>query len=141
MTPADRTLLALLAENARMPTSELARRLGIARSTVQARLSRLEQRGVIAGYTVRLAEDYRRGQIRSHMLINVDPKHTADVEAALKRMPELTALYSVNGAYDLIAVAATESTAAMDRLLDRIRGLSGVLTTNSSILLSAKLER
>lgn len=141
MTPADRTLLALLAENARMPTSELARRLGVARSTVQARLARLEERAVIAGYTVRLTEDFRRSQIRAHVLINVDPKRTADVEAALKRMPELTALYSVNGAHDLIAMAATESTAAMDRLLDRIRGLNGVQTTNSSILLSAKLER
>ena len=51
----DRELLFLLSENARMPVAELARRLDLSRTTVQARLERLEGQGVIAGYQVRLS--------------------------------------------------------------------------------------
>ena len=141
LTPQDRHLLALLLSNARESTAALARRLGIARSTVQARIARLEAAGIIAGYTVRLGDAYKRGLIRAHVLITLDPKRAGAAEAALKRMAELTALYTVSGAHDLIAVAAAETTEDMDNLLDRIRTLDGVTTTNSSILLSAKLER
>ncbi|MFP3943698.1 MAG: Lrp/AsnC family transcriptional regulator [Alphaproteobacteria bacterium] len=141
LTAQDRTLVALLTRNARESTAALARKLGVARSTVQARIARLEAAGVIAGYTVRLGGEYRRGLIRAHVLITLDPKRAGEAEAALKRMPEFTALYSVSGAHDLIAVAAAETTEDMDALLDRIRKLGGVTATNSSILLSAKLER
>lgn len=141
LTTRDRELLALLLRNARESTAALARRLGVARSTIQARIARLEAEGIIAGYTVRLGDDYKRGLIRAHVLITLDPKQAGEAEAALKRMPELTALYSVSGAHDLIAVAAAQTTEDMDALLDRIRNLEGVTATNSSILLSAKLER
>ncbi|MFW6027641.1 MAG: Lrp/AsnC family transcriptional regulator [bacterium] len=141
LTVQDRKLLALLTRNARESTTALARQLGVARSTVQARIARLEAAGVIAGYTVRLGDEYRRGLIRAHVLITLDPKRAGEAEAALKHMPELTALYSVSGAHDLIAIAAAETTEDMDALLDRIRNLGGVTATNSSILLSAKLER
>ena len=55
----DRALLAQLAENARLPVATLARRLGLARSTAQARLDRLEQSGVIAGYALRMGAQAR----------------------------------------------------------------------------------
>ena len=56
----DRALLALLRENARAPTSELARKLKLSRTTVQSRLERLERQRVIAGYTVTVARMPRR---------------------------------------------------------------------------------
>ena len=57
LTPADQQLLSLLRENARAPTAELARRLGLSRTTVQSRIERLERQGVITGYTVRVSEE------------------------------------------------------------------------------------
>ncbi|MDP1159818.1 Lrp/AsnC family transcriptional regulator, partial [Klebsiella variicola] len=61
LSQADRDLITLLRENARASTAELARRLGVSRTTVQSRIERLEARGIIIGYGVRLAPDYEQG--------------------------------------------------------------------------------
>jgi DNA-binding Lrp family transcriptional regulator len=137
----DRALLALLSENARMPVAELARRLDLSRSTVQARLERLEAQGVIAGYALRLSDAYQNGLIRAHVMITMAPKALSQVTAELNAIREVTALYSVNGPYDLIAIVAAPSISELDRLIDRIGELSGVERTLSSIILSTRIAR
>lgn len=141
MTPKDRTLLALLRENARTPAAELARRLGVSRTTVQSRIERLERDGVIAGYTVRVATAREASEIRAHVLVVVGPKATAGVIAALKAMPAVRRLHSVSGAYDLVAELAAESVAEMDAVLDAIGELEGVERTTSMVVLSTKIDR
>lgn len=141
VTQKDRELLALLGENARMPVAELARRLGLSRTTVQARLERLETSGVIEGYSVRLSAAYTAGLIRAHVLITLAPKALTMVTAELAGLDEVTALHSVNGSYDLIAIIAAPSVADLDRLIDRIGQLPGVERTLSSIILSDRLLR
>ncbi|UJW74336.1 Lrp/AsnC family transcriptional regulator [Rhizobium sp. SL42] len=141
VTDKDRALLSLLAENARMPVAELARRLGLSRTTVQARLERLEEQGVIAGYALRLSEAYASGLIRAHVMITMAPKALAQVTADLNAIRDVTALYSVNGPYDLIAIVAAPSIAELDRLIDRIGEVSGVERTLSSIILSTRIAR
>src|SRR5437764_6716976 len=76
MTPQDHALLQLLKANARESTAELARKLGLSRTTVQDRIRRLERDGVIAGYTVRLDGQLGQRQIRAEVLLNVNPKQT-----------------------------------------------------------------
>lgn len=60
----DRQILAILRENARAPTVDLARRLGLSRTTIQSRIGRLERWGLIVGYTVRVAPAHEQGQLR-----------------------------------------------------------------------------
>ncbi|MGV1802728.1 AsnC family transcriptional regulator [Agrobacterium vitis] len=137
----DRELLALLGENARMPVATLARRLGLSRTTVQARLERLEREGVIAGYGLRLSDAYQSGLIRAHVMITMAPKALSSVTAELAAIQQVTALHSVNGPYDLIAMLAAPSILELDRLIDRIGELSGVERTLSSIILSTRIAR
>ena len=137
----DRELLVLLGENARMPVATLARQLGLSRTTVQARIERLEREGVIAGYSVRLSDAYLAGLIRAHVLITIAPKALPAVAAELGTISEITSLYSVNGPYDLIAIIAAPSIADLDRLIDRIGNLPGVERTLSSIILSDRISR
>ena len=66
MTPKDRQLIDLLRANARESVSALARKLGVARTTVQERLRRLEESGTIAGYTVRMAHAHHHGHHHHH---------------------------------------------------------------------------
>ena len=141
MDDIDRQLLAKLRENARAPTVALARSLGLSRTTVQSRIARLERSRAITGYTIRTAEEVERGHIRALVMITVGPKRSAGVEAALRKMPEVRALHSVNGAFDMIAEASTPSIGDMDALIDRIGALEGVERTTSSIILSTKIER
>ncbi|QCM09463.1 Lrp/AsnC family transcriptional regulator [Agrobacterium tumefaciens] len=137
----DRALLALLSENARMPVAELARKLGLSRTTVQARIERLEADGVIAGYGLRLAESYLSGLVRAHVLITIAPKALPGVTAALSAIKEVTTLHSVSGTFDLIAILAAPSILDLDRLIDRIGALDGVERTLSSIILSTRISR
>ncbi len=137
----DRALLALLSENARMPVAELARRLGLSRTTVQARIERLETEGVIAGYGLKLSESYLSGLVRAHVLITIGPKALPGVTAALTAIKEVTTLHSVSGTFDLIAILAAPSILDLDRLIDRIGALDGVERTLSSIVLSTRISR
>jgi DNA-binding Lrp family transcriptional regulator len=141
VTDKDRELLALLAQNARMPVTELARRLSLARTTVQARLDKLEGEGVIAGYGLKLSEDYLGTLVRAHVLITILPKSLPVVTKALDAIREVTSLYSVSGSFDLIAVLAAPSIAELDRLIDRIGEIAGVERTLSSVILSTRISR
>ena len=137
----DRRLIALLQENARQPTAVLARRLGVSRSTVQSRLERLERRGVIAGYTVRLNEDYLQSQVAALVLVEVAPKRSATVVRQLQRRPEVQRLQSVSGQVDLVAELLAASVAALDTALDDIGAIDGVERTTSLIVLSTRFVR
>jgi DNA-binding Lrp family transcriptional regulator len=140
MRDTDRKLLDLLRADAREPTASLARKLGLARSTVQERIARLERDGVIKGYTIRLADEDARA-LRAVVMISTDPKQADRVSVELKKMPEVRSLAALSGSYDLIATIETDSAARIDALLDRIGRAPGVARTVSSIILSEKFSR
>ena len=137
----DRALITLLQANARESTANLARKLGIARTTVVARLARLERDGVIVGYTVRLGQDAERPQVRAHVGITLQPKTARDVVRRLHKLPELLQLSSVSGEFDYIAILCAESTARLDALLDEIGDIDGVLKTTTSVVLALRIDR
>jgi len=137
----DRTLLDLLSGNARLPTAAIARSLGLARTTIQSRIERLEQGGAILGYTIRAGREAGREVVRAHVMIALAPKRAASVEAALRRMPMVRALHAVSGSFDLIAEVEAISVEEADRLIDRIGALDGVERTNSMLILSTRLSR
>ncbi|WP_274627627.1 Lrp/AsnC family transcriptional regulator [Arvimicrobium flavum] len=140
-TDADNALIALLRENARASIADLARRLGVSRTTVQSRIERLERSGVIAGYSVRLSAEHERGLVRAHILVTVPPKQSAAVAAELARIPQVRALHSVSGNFDMIIVVEAPSVSDLDTLIDRIGALDGVERTLSSIILSTRINR
>ena len=137
----DQRLLDVLSQNARAPVADLARRLGLSRTTVQSRLERLERSGVIAGYTVRLSDAQELGRIHAYILLTVAPKQAASVIGYVRKMPAVRRLASVSGQFDFVAVASTATVAEMDALIDRLGALEGVERTTSSIVLSVKLDR
>lgn len=141
LDPTDHRLIALLRDDARAPTAELARKLGLSRTTVQSRIERLERTGVITGYSVRLAEPRDRGAVHAYIFITVKPKQAARVETEVRKLGEVHLLQAVSGAFDMIATATTPSIAAMDALIDSIGALEGVERTTSSIVLATKFER
>lgn len=141
MDAIDQQLLALLRENARAPTAELARKLGLSRTTVQSRIERLEKTGVIIGYTVRSSADYRAGLVRALVMITAAPKHTPGIESALRRVTQLRTLHSVNGIYDFIAGVEAESVEELDAVIDGIGALDGVERTTTSILMTTRIDR
>jgi DNA-binding Lrp family transcriptional regulator len=139
--PVDNRILALLRENARMSTALLGRQLGVSRTTVHSRIERLLARRVITGFTVRMGADQERDQIQAQVMIAAVQKVLARVEAALRALPEVRKLYSVSGQHEFIAIVVTDSVGEMDQLLDRIGTIEGVDRTESSIVLSTRIDR
>jgi DNA-binding Lrp family transcriptional regulator len=137
----DAKLLDLLRSNAREPAASLARKLGIARSTLQERIARLEREGVIKGYTVKLSDEAAAKNLRAVVMIVADARQADRVTAELKKIPEVRSLAAVSGAHDMMAVVEADTAARMDAVLDRIGKANGVARTVSSIVLSEKFSR
>jgi DNA-binding Lrp family transcriptional regulator len=137
----DQALIRLLEADSRLPTATLARRLGLSRTTVQARIDRLVRTGVIAGFTIRLGEGLAARRVRGHVLVTAAPKAARQIEATLRAMPQVEALYSVSGPFDMIVMVAAASIEELDRVIDDIGLIEGVERTTSSIILSTKIRR
>ncbi|MBY6089547.1 Lrp/AsnC family transcriptional regulator [Maritimibacter alkaliphilus] len=136
----DRALIALLARDARSPVATLARRLDLARSTVQARLERLERAGVIAGYTLRLGADARPA-IRATALLSVEAHRQAALVSTLEAIPEVEVVHTTSGRFDLMIQIGAPTTEALDAVLDRIHAAKGVKSSESLIHLTTRIDR
>ncbi|MCI2394994.1 Lrp/AsnC family transcriptional regulator [Aliiroseovarius sediminis] len=141
MDDKDRELLAQLKGNARMPVATLARRLGLARSTVQARIERLEEKGIIAGYALRLGDAARGDRIRATVLISIEPRSTPAVLARLKTLTPVETAHTASGRFDMVLQLAATSTAELDQTLDAIGEIDGVRSSESLIHLSTRINR
>lgn len=136
MSDTDRQLIALLRDNARMSVTELAQRLRVSRATVQNRIHKLEQSGVIIGYTVRLKPEAEGHRIRAWMNIAVEGNKAQAVLQALRGEPHVYALHSTNGRWDIVTELRADSLEQFDRVLGRIRLIPGIAATETSLLLS-----
>ena len=137
----DRQLINLLKQDGRMPISDMARKLGIARTTAQKRLNQLEARGVIQGYTVKLADDELSGVFQAYINLVVEPHSSAGVALALEKIMQVEALFTVSGKIDFVAIVRVTSPAELDTVLDQICALPGVRDTRSALVLASKFDR
>ncbi len=137
----DRALVTLLQANARESATALARKLGVARTTVVARIARLERERVIVGFTVRLAHELTDQGIQAQVGITIEPKAARDVVRKLARMPELRRLSTVSGDFDLIAELSAATPTRLDALLDEIGAIDGVRRTDTSVVLAVRIDR
>ncbi len=141
LTYKDQQLLGALRTNARASTTDIAKSLGVSRSTVQKRLERLESQGVIAGYTVQLSSQFLDQEIKAHVMITVEPRATDAIIQEMQKHDAVRSVYSVSGPYDLIVEVAALSVTELDRIIDTIIAIEGVERTVSSVILSTRLKR
>lgn len=140
-TDKDDALLGLLRINAREPVASLARKLGVSRTTVQDRLRKLENNGVIAGYAVKLGQTARVSGISALVTLGVEPRRQVDVAKQIGQFPQVETLHTVSGKFDLVAVVKTASAEAMDGLIDAIGVIAGVTEIETAVILSTKVDR
>ena len=136
MDDTDRALIALLRQDARMNVATLATKLGVSRGTVTNRLRRLEDSHVIVGYSVRLRPDAEPDQIRAWMGVVVEGNQSRAVIASLLGEPGVAALHDTNGRFDLLAELRATSNAELSGVLERVRLIKGIASTETNILLA-----
>ena len=137
----EQQLLRLLQENSRRTVSDLANELGLSRATVQQTMERLERKGVIQGYTIKINPHYQQQLVSAYIMISVIPRKTADIVRQIYKVPQLDMLCTISGQYDLIAKVTEATTQELDNSIDRIATLDGVEKTLSHIVLSRKVDR
>ena len=133
MDDTDQRLIALLRQDARTSVATLAAKLNVSRGTVTNRITRLEDTGVIVGYTVRLRPDAQPNDIRAWMGIAVEGNTTRAVIASLLGEPGVATLHDTNGRWDLLAELRAANLAELSKVLERIRLVKGISNTETSI--------
>jgi len=133
MDATDQQLLSLLRKDARASIATLAQKLGVSRGTVTNRITRLEDAGVIVGYTVRLRPDAQPDEIRAWMSIAVEGNETRAVIASLLGEPGVASLHDTNGRWDLLAELRAANLSELSQVLERIRLVRGISSTETSI--------
>lgn len=138
MDATDHAIIAELRRDARISVSSLAAACGIARATARARLDRLIASGEIAGFTVVLRSDLEAHAVHAVTMIEVEGKASDGVVARLRGLPDVLAIHTTNGRWDLIAEIGAADLAAFDEALRRIRLTEGIAGTETSLLLSTR---
>ena len=133
----DHRLIALLRSNSRTPVAVLARELGVNRSTVTSRIDRLVDTGVIEGFTIRVSGDVDQDSVRGIMLVATDTRRNHDVVHEIRGYPEVEQFHSTTGIWDLVLQLRCRNLAEFDLVLERIRAIPGVNSTQTSLLFSS----
>jgi len=133
MDETDQQLLSLLRQDARLTVASLASKLKVSRGTISNRIRRMEDKGVIVGYTVRVRPDVQHNQISAWMSIAVEGNQTRAVIANLLGEPGVATLHDTNGRWDLLAELRAQSLQELGKVLERIRLLKGISNTETSI--------
>ncbi|CAN5237892.1 Lrp/AsnC ligand binding domain-containing protein [soil metagenome] len=135
MDDLDQRLLALLRLDARAPASKLAADLKVSRGTVQNRIDRMLARGAIQGFTVRVRPGLEADRIRAVTSIEIKGDKAAAVVKALRGFPQIVAIHSTNGRWDMVVELETDTLADFGRTLDQLRRLEGIAMSETSLLL------
>lgn len=131
----DQALIARLKLDSRMSVTTLAAELGIARGTVQKRIAKLVQAGIIRRFTVELDLPNGGDLIEAVMLIRIEGNATRTVTARLRQMAAISTLHSTNGNWDLVAMIQVANLTQFDHVLQKVRETSGVLNSETCLLL------
>lgn len=138
MDAIDRQILAMLRSNARLPLKTIAATVGLARSSVRERLSKLESAGTIGGYHARVADE---GAIGAILQLRLARTPSPDIVAAVTGMAEVARCYSLSGEIDLLVEIEASDSATLNAARDRIALIAGVEDTTTALILKRDKDR
>lgn len=138
----DQSLLRLLRSDGRMPVAELARELSVSRTTIQDRVKRLEERGIIHAYTIVVnLPDADLNEPHALLQITAEPIFHDSITRALKLIPEVNSVWAVSGPQSLLVDVRATTFARIDRIIVLVSEVSGVSHVEANMILSRKFSR
>jgi Lrp/AsnC family leucine-responsive transcriptional regulator len=136
----DRAIVAALTADGRLSYTDLAERVGLSVSAAHQRVRRLEQRGVITGYTARVSFEALELPLTAFVAIRpFDPSQPDDAPERLAHLPEIDSCYSVAGEDFYLLLVRVAGPVELEQLLHRIRTAANV-TTRTTVVLSTPYE-
>jgi DNA-binding Lrp family transcriptional regulator len=137
----DRRLIGLLRRRPNLPVVEMARQLQVARGTVQSRLDRLIDRGVIAGFGPDVDRAAAGYGVLAFTTLEIAQGNDASILAGLAGVPEVLEVHAVTGPGDLICRIVAHSNEHLHDVLGTILGLPGITRTETHLALSTPIQR
>ena len=138
MDDLDHKILQLLAENARMPVKDIAQRVSLTSPAVSSRIHRLEQEGVIGGYTVVLRHPDAPARVEALISVLVDAATRASFLTMIEQEPQVLQCFRVTGSYNFIIKVSCTDIDALEHLLTKMQKMG---STNTQIILNTQLPR
>ena len=138
MDKTDERLIAALKEDGRASISDLAASLNLSRTTVRTRLERLQASGDILGFSVVLKRDVASQPVRGLMMIGIEGRGTDRITRQLLALPQVRAVHSTNGRWDLIVAIGADTLEEFDTVLAQIRRFDGIAHSETNLLLNTK---
>jgi DNA-binding Lrp family transcriptional regulator len=136
----DAALIELLAAEPRVGALEASRRLGVARGTVQARLDRLQDRGVITGYGPDVDPAALGYEVTAFITLEIRQAGGHDpVAERLAAIPEVLEVHTITGPGDLLCRVVARTNADLQRVLDAIVSAEGVVRSATLISLATQV--
>ena len=138
MDELDNKIIRLLMRNARMPVKEIAQQVNLTSPAVSSRIHRLEQEGVIGGYTVLLHQPGEAARVQALISIQTTGAAGEDFLRMIPGEPQILQCYRVTGSYNFIVKVSCASIDELEHLLTRMQKLGN---TNTQIILATPLDR
>lgn len=138
MDDLDRKIIQLMVQNARMPVKEIAQKINLTSPAVSSRIHRLEQDGVIGGYTVLLHRPDEPTRVQALISVQTHPESREAFLSMIAGEPDVLQCYRVTGSYNFTVKVSCAGIDELEHLLTRIQTLG---TTNTQIVLSTQLDR
>lgn len=135
----DQSIISLLQKDGRMSVKDIAKSMGLTRTTVTKRMERLEASGVITGYSAVVRKDFFDKKIRGWVMINTIPNLEEAAISAMKMIPEVSRIYTTNGRWDLAVAIWAADLESFDAALTKIRQVDGIESTETNLLLSSRI--
>jgi DNA-binding Lrp family transcriptional regulator len=131
----DARLLLALGEDPRASVMALSQRLGLARNTVQARLTRLETHGVLAPLDSRVRPEALGYRLSAYVTVQVVQRSLAEVSDALAHLPEVVEVTGLSGVADLLVEVVAKDADDLWRITEQVLGIHGVQRTDTALAL------
>lgn len=138
MDETDRKLISALRHDARASLSDLALTLGVSRTTVRARIERLQRSGDIVGFSVVLKGDAAQDPVRGLMMLGIEGRGADRILRQLNGLSAVRASHTTNGRWDVIAEIGTATLEEFDNVLTQIRRFDGIVSSETNLLLSTR---
>jgi DNA-binding Lrp family transcriptional regulator len=132
----DARLLAELRAHPRLGLLEISRRLGVARGTVQARLAKLERRGVVTGFGPEVDPAELGHRLQAFVLLELTQGRLAEAVEALERTPEVLEVDAISGPQDLICRVAARDTEHLQEIVNSLLATDAIRRSTSYVVLS-----
>ena len=136
MDSLDREILAILRRDSRTPYTEIADRVGTSEGTVRNRVERLVDEGVIERFTVATRTGNIKAMIEVGVAVDVD---TTEVSERMAEWSEVDFVWQVSGEEDIVVVADTTDTGALNGLITQAREMDEVVSTKTRLILAERL--